>query len=313
MTPSQPPGPEVSSRPTVLERILSETRAELEQRKRSVPLDAFQAQAAPDGTRSLDGAPGRFHEALARPGIGVIAEFKRRSPSAGCLRENADVGAIAGAYERGGASALSVLTERPNFEGSLADLRAARAACGLPILRKDFIVDLYQLHEARAAGADAVLLIVAALDQDELASLHELALTLGLDVLVEVHDRDELARAVSIGARLIGVNNRDLRDFTVDVRRTSQLLAEMPAGAIVVSESGIAAPEQLRELERQGVSAVLVGELLMRAPDPQRALAALLAVSSAEGSPTRVCGNASGEVSATGASATVLDPSSNLL
>jgi indole-3-glycerol phosphate synthase len=276
MTPSQPPGPEVSSRPTVLERIVSETRAELEQRKRSVPLDALQAQAAPDGTRSLDGAPGCFHEALARPGIGVIAEFKRRSPSAGCLRENADVQAIAGAYERGGASALSVLTEGPNFEGSLADLGAARAACGLPILRKDFIVDPYQLHEARIAGADAVLLIVAALDQDELASLHELAATLGLDVLVEVHNRQELERAARIGARLIGVNNRDLRDFTVDVQRTSRLLGDMPAGAIVVSESGIAAPEQLRELERQGVSAVLVGETLMRAPDPQRALAALL-------------------------------------
>jgi indole-3-glycerol phosphate synthase len=303
----------VSSRPAVLERIVSETRAELVQRKRGVPLGALQAQVAPDGTLRLDGAPGRFHEALARPGIGVIAEFKRRSPSAGRLRENADVQAIAGAYERGGASALSVLTEGPNFEGSLADLGAARAVCGLPILRKDFIVDPYQLHEARIAGADAVLLIVAALDQDELASLHELAVTLGLDVLVEVHDRRELERAARIGARLIGVNNRDLRDFTVDVQRTSRLLGDMPAGAIVVSESGIAAPEQLRELERQGVSAVLVGESLMRASDPQGALAALLEVSSVEGSLTRVCGNASGEVSATGVSATAPDPGSNLL
>jgi indole-3-glycerol phosphate synthase len=313
MTPSQPPGPEVSSRPTVLERILSETRAALEQRKRSVPLDALEAQVAQDEERLLEGALGRFHEALARPGIGVIAEFKRRSPSAGRLRENADVQAIVGAYERGGASALSVLTEGPNFEGSLDDLRVARASCGLPILRKDFIVDPYQLYEARAAGADAVLLIVAALDQDELASLHDLTATLGLDVLVEVHDSQELARAAHIGARLIGVNNRDLRDFTVDVRRTSRLLGEMPAGAIVVSESGIAAPEQLRELELQGVSAVLVGESLMRARDPRAALAALLEASSAEGSPTRTCGNASSEVSATGASATVPDPSSNLL
>jgi indole-3-glycerol phosphate synthase len=286
----------------VLERIVSETRAELEERKRSVPLDALQAQVASNGTRLLDGAPGRFHEALARPGIGVIAEFKRRSPSAGCLRENADVGAIVGAYERGGASALSVLTERPNFEGSLADLRAARAACGLPILRKDFIVDPYQLHEARAAGADAVLLIVAALDQDELASLHELAATLGLDVLVEVHDRQELARAARIGARLIGVNNRDLRDFTVDVQRTSRLLGEVPAGAIVISESGIAAPEQLCELERQGVAAVLVGETLMRASDPQCALAELLVGSSTQRSVTN-----------TDTSAGPPDPSSNLL
>ncbi len=296
MTPSQPPASVVSSRPTLLERILSETRAEIEERKRGVPLDALEAQVAADearppsgggehfrgvpgvdvGARSSTGEPGRFHEALARPGIGVIAEFKRRSPSAGALREHADVAAIVGAYERGGASALSVLTEGPNFDGSLEDLRTARAACGLPILRKDFIVDPYQLYEARAAGADAVLLIVAALHQDALASLHELATALGLDVLVEVHDREELARAASVGARLIGVNNRDLRDFTVDVGRTSRLLGEMPNGAIVVSESGIADSEQVAELERQGVSAVLVGESLMRAPHPDQALRALL-------------------------------------
>jgi indole-3-glycerol phosphate synthase len=276
MTSTRPSGrPVVSSRPTVLERILSETRAALEERKRIVPPEALEAQLAAGGAGRPDHPPGRFHEALARPGIGVVAEFKRRSPSAGRLRENADVGAIVEAYERGGACALSVLTEGPNFEGSLEDLRAARAACGLPILRKDFIVDPYQLHEARAADADAVLLIVAALDQGELASLHELARALGLDVLVEVHDRDELARAARIGAALIGVNNRDLRDFTVDVRRTSRLLAEMPADATVVSESGIGDPEQLRELERQGVAAVLVGETLMRAPDPRRALAVL--------------------------------------
>jgi indole-3-glycerol phosphate synthase len=266
----------------VLERILSETRAELERRKRGVPLEALEAQTAEQGLPSAQRAPGRFHEALARPGIGVIAEFKRRSPSAGRLCENADVAMIVGAYERGGASALSVLTEGPNFEGSLDDLRAARAACGLPILRKDFIVDQYQLYEARAAGADAVLLIVAALDQEELTLLHEHATRLGLDVLVEVHDRDELERAARIGARLIGVNNRDLRDFTVDVGRTHQLLGETPAGAIVVSESGIGSPEQLRGLERDGVAAVLVGESLMRAPDPQGALAALLVETQAE-------------------------------
>ena len=261
---------------TVLERIVAETREEVERRKREAPIETSVAL----------GAQGRFREALARPGIGVIAEFKRRSPSAGALREDADVEALAGAYERGGASALSVLTEGPNFEGSLEDLRTARASSGLPILRKDFIVDPYQLYEARAAGADAVLLIVAALDEEELAALHDCAATLGLDVLVEVHDSQELARAAHVGARLIGVNNRDLRDFTVDVRRTERLLGEMPAGATVVSESGIAAPEQLRELERQGVSAVLVGETLMRAPDPRGALAALLEGSSGSlGSP----------------------------
>jgi indole-3-glycerol phosphate synthase len=254
---------------SVLARILDEARTEVLRRKRAVPLDELQA-------RSLNMPTRGFREALARPGIGVIAEFKRRSPSAGCLREDADVASIVAAYERGGASALSVLTEEANFGGSLEDLRAAGAACGLPILRKDFIVDLYQLYEARAAGADAVLLIVAALDRDALASLHETATGLGLDVLVEVHDGDELATAASIGARLIGVNNRDLRDFSVDVARTSRLLSEMPAGATVVSESGIASAEQLRDLEREGVAAVLVGETLMRAPDPQGALAALL-------------------------------------
>lgn len=276
MTLPRSPGSTVPSPPSVLARILAETRGELERRKRIVPLDALQARVAADEARPSGGERGRFHEVLARPGIGVIAEFKRRSPSAGQLREDADVQEIAGAYERGGASALSVLTEGPNFEGSLDDLRAARAACGLPILRKDFIVDPYQLYEARVAGADAVLLIVAALQERELAELHELANTLGLDVLVEVHDRDELARAVGIGVPLVGVNNRDLRDFTVDVRRTSRLLMEMPAGVTVVSESGITAPEQLEELEREGVAAVLVGESLMRASDPQQALVGLL-------------------------------------
>jgi indole-3-glycerol phosphate synthase len=276
MMPAQVPGSTASGRATVLERILSETRATLEQRKRLVPLERLEARVAAQEGAISSALPGRFHEALVRPGIGVIAEFKRRSPSAGSLREKAEVGTIAAAYERGGASALSVLTEEPNFEGSLDDLRAARAACGLPVLRKDFVVDPYQLHEARAAGADAVLLIVAALDQEELASLHELAASLGLDVLVEVHDREELERAASMGARLIGVNNRDLRDFTVDVQRTSQLLAGMPKGAVVVSESGISTAEQLRALEREGVAAVLVGETLMRAPEPQRALANLL-------------------------------------
>ncbi len=269
------PGSSVSRPPNVLMRILAETREELERRKRIVPLGTLEDRAGEE--RPSNGVVGRFHEAVARPGIGVIAEFKRRSPSAGRLREDADIAQIVGAYERGGASALSVLTEGPNFEGSLDDLRVARAVCGLPILRKDFIVDPYQLYEARVAGADAVLLIVAALDRDELASLHDRATVLGLDVLVEVHDREELARAAQIGARMIGVNNRDLHDFSVDVRRSSQLLEEMPARATVVSESGIVASRQLCELEREGVSAVLVGETLMRACDPRQALVALLA------------------------------------
>ncbi|HEX4116555.1 MAG TPA: indole-3-glycerol phosphate synthase TrpC [Solirubrobacteraceae bacterium] len=293
-------GATTSGRATVLERILNETREEIERRKRGVTLGEIEARAAEARAALATGAMvdrlkhsgaspstqspgygGRFHQALARPGIGVIAEFKRRSPSAGSLREGAELGAIVMAYERGGASALSVLTEGPNFDGSLADIDAARDACGLPILRKDFVVDPYQLYEAVAAGADAVLLIVAALGQEELASLHDRALGLGLDVLVEVHDRDELACAEQVGARLIGVNNRDLRDFSVDVGRTERLLTEMPAGTTVVSESGISKPEQLKQLERAGVAAVLVGESLMRASEPERALAALLKDSSA--------------------------------
>jgi indole-3-glycerol phosphate synthase len=256
----------------VLERILGETRAELERRKRDVPLPALEASAAPSRPRG-------FRQALQRSAdVAVIAEFKRRSPSAGALRESPDLLEIVGAYERGGASALSVLTEGPNFAGSLEDLRAARGACGLPVLRKDFVVDRYQLHEARVAGADAVLLIVAALAQPELLALHELARELGLDVLVEVHDGEELRRAVDAGAELIGVNNRDLRDFSVDVERTFRLLDSMPAGTTVVSESGISEPEQLRRLSQAGVRAVLVGETLMRAGNPERALKRLIGI-----------------------------------
>jgi indole-3-glycerol phosphate synthase len=253
---------------TVLERILAETRAEVERRRREVPL----AQLARESRRS---PPRPFRDALARPGIGVIGEFKRRSPSAGTLREAPDLAATVRAYERGGAVAVSVLTEGPNFAGSLADLVAARDACELPLLRKDFIVDSYQLHEALAAGADAVLLIVAALEPAELAALHEQARALGLQPLVEVHDRAELHVAVEVGAELVGVNNRDLRDFSVDIERTESLMGEIPPGVLVVSESGIGSRAQLQRLERRGVAAVLVGEMLMRAEDPAAALRGL--------------------------------------
>ncbi len=224
----------------------------------------------------LPATPRGFRAALAQAGISVVAEFKRRSPSAGTLREGADLAGLVSAYERGGASALSVLTEETNFAGSLGDLRTARELCALPALRKDFIVEEYQLLEARAAGADAVLLIVAALSDHELSTLQDEARTLGMDVLVEVHDRDELDRALAVGAELIGVNNRDLRDFSVDLQRTMQLRAGIPDGVVVVSESGIGSAEQLRELEREGVDAVLVGESLMRAAEPEQALRALL-------------------------------------
>ncbi|HXD53825.1 MAG TPA: indole-3-glycerol phosphate synthase TrpC [Solirubrobacteraceae bacterium] len=249
---------------TVLDRILAETRETVARRRAERPLSELTPVEGAGG--------GRFRAALAEPGVAVIAEFKRRSPSAGSLRDAPDLDAILGAYERGGAAAASILTEEPNFGGSLADLERARAVCDLPLLRKDFVIDPYQLHEALAAGADAVLLIVAALGEEELARLHEAALPLGLDVLVEVHDAAELERAAAIGAGIVGVNNRDLRDFSVDVERTSRLMAGMPPGALVVSESGISSAAQLAALEGQGVDAVLVGETLMRAPDPAAAL-----------------------------------------
>jgi indole-3-glycerol phosphate synthase len=261
--------------PTVLERILESTRKELKRRKWERSPEELEYQAFSIGG-SGEVSPRRFRAALQEPGIGVIAEFKRRSPSAGTLREAADVRELVGAYERGGASALSVLTEGPNFDGSLEDLREARAVCGLPILRKDFIVDEYQLYEAKIAQADAVLLIVAALEPEELRALHEGARKLGLDVLVEVHDRDELKTALRMGAELIGINNRDLRDFSVDVERTARLMGEIPGGVTVVSESGIAGAEQLRKLQDAGVDGVLVGEMLMHSADPEAALRALL-------------------------------------
>ena len=182
----------------------------------------------------------------------MIAEHKRRSPSAGVIRADLRLEDVVGAYERGGAAALSILTEGPSFGGSLEDLRAARAASTLPILRKDFVVDGYQLYEALAAGADAILLIVAALDQAELERLHEAAVSLGLAALVEVHDQRELERAVALGARLIGINNRDLTTLRVDIRRTFELLPGVPAGATVVAESGLRTASDLAELERRG-------------------------------------------------------------
>jgi indole-3-glycerol phosphate synthase len=262
---------------TVLERILLATREEVERRKRELPLEMLVGGSpALASTAARPAGERPFLEALRAPGIAVIAEFKRRSPSAGALRERPDVAECVGAYERGGAAAVSVLTEGPHFAGSLEDLRDARAACALPILRKDFIVDPYQLHEARAAGADAVLLIVAALEQPALSYLYHAAGELGLDALVEVHDRAELHRAIDVGAEAIGINNRDLRDFTVDVERTFALLGEVPDGVAVVSESGITGSAQLWRLRERGVQGVLVGELLMRAPDPEGALRELL-------------------------------------
>ena len=254
----------------VLERIVAGTREDVRRRRKEVPLKTLEQALAARG----DDRP--FCEALTLPGVSVIAEHKRRSPSAGTIREGATVADVVAAYERGGAAALSILTEGPHFGGSLDDLRAARAASSLPILRKDFIVDAYQVFESAATGADAILLIVAALDPDELVELYAEAAGLDLDVLVEVHSEEELEIALEVlDADVIGINNRDLGDFSVDIERTFELLRDIPAGKTVVSESGFHARSQLDALERVGVDGVLVGEMLMRAPDPEAALRAL--------------------------------------
>jgi indole-3-glycerol phosphate synthase len=249
----------------VLERIVGSTREAVRRREAEVPLAELEHRV---GERGEDRP---FSEALVRPGVSVIAEHKRRSPSAGAIRDGGGVADVVCAYERGGAAALSVLTEGPHFGGSLADLREAKELTRLPVLRKDFIVDPYQVVESAAAGADALLLIIAVLDLDDVAALYDRALALDLDVLVEVHDERELEAALALDAEVIGINNRDLTDFSVDVERTFELLSDIPAGITVVSESGIHSREQLDELERVGVDAVLIGERLMRADDVEAA------------------------------------------
>jgi indole-3-glycerol phosphate synthase len=253
-----------------LEQLVSATRQRLERRKSERPLADLEREVAARG----EGRP--FHEALAHPGTSLVAEYKRRSPSAGTIREGASVTEVVQAYERGAAAALSILTEEDHFGGSLADLQEARAASSLPILRKDFTVDPYQLYEARAAGADAVLLVVGSMSTHELARLYEETRALDLDALVEIHDEEELEAALEIDVDVIGINNRDLEDFTVDLGRTFELLADVPAGKTVVSESGIVYREQVDELERVGVDAVLVGETLMRAANPEFACRELI-------------------------------------
>jgi indole-3-glycerol phosphate synthase len=246
----------------MIEELVEAARAGAERRRTEVPIEELEQRL---GERP-EQRP--FGEALVRPGLSLIAEFKRRSPSAGEIRGGATPAEIARAYEEGGAAALSVLTDAPHFDGSLEDLREAREACELPVLQKDFIVDPYQLYEAAVAGADAVLLIVAALVPEHLAQLYQQARALDLDVIVEVHQEEELGAALEVDAEIIGINNRNLDDFSVDVQTTFELITDVPAGKTVVSESGIAERGTLEELERVGVDAVLIGEALMRSPDP---------------------------------------------
>jgi indole-3-glycerol phosphate synthase len=256
-----------------LQRIVERTRDEVGARRAQIPLAALRERAE----QRLAGDPVRdFTAALAAPGLSVIAEHKRRSPSAGAIRTDLELEDVVGAYEQGGARALSVLTEHVGFGGTLEDLARARSATALPILRKDFIVDEYQVVEAVAAGADAILLIVAALDPASLGGLYERATGYGLGVLVEVHDADELAIAAAIEPAVVGINNRDLTTLDVDTARTLELLPAAPPGAVIVSESGLRRPEDVAAAAAAGVDAVLVGEALMRAPDIEAACRALV-------------------------------------
>ncbi len=259
----------------VLQRILARKAEEVRERAARLPLRELAARAA-------DAPPPRGFAAAMQAKIGaglpaVIAEVKKASPSKGVIRPDFHPADIARSYARGGAACLSVLTDVDFFQGHDDYLVQARAACGLPVLRKDFTIDAYQVHEARALGADCILLIVAALGDAALAELSHLAMDLGMDVLVEVHDIDELERALQVGAPLLGINNRSLRTFEVSLDTTLALKPAVPADRVLVTESGIATREDVQRMRAAGVHAFLVGESFMRAPDPGAELSRLFA------------------------------------
>lgn len=254
--------------------ICNAQREEVAQRKAAVTVAVLEARAAEQS------APRGFRAALdaaAVSGYGLIAEIKRASPSKGLIRADFDPPAHAIAYEAAGAACLSVLTNERYFQGHDDYLMAARSACALPVLRKEFMIDPWQVLEARSLGADAILIIVAALDDGQMAEIEAAALERGMDVLVEVHDAAELERAVTLQSRLIGVNNRDLRDFTIDFARTYELVGQAPAGSTFVAESGLSKRADLDAMAEHGVRCFLVGEALMREPDIEAATRRLLA------------------------------------
>ena len=257
----------------ILEQLISAASQGVKVRSQQVPLADLQARL---GQRDHDRP---FQEALTRPGMSLICEYKRKSPSAGEIAPGVELPEQVKAYEAGGAAALSVLTDETQFDGRLEDLGAARAVCGLPILRKDFVVDEYQLYEAAVGGADAVLLIAAVLDDDRLRDFQLKATELDLDCLVEIHDEEELDRAVESGAEVIGINNRNLDTGVVDIQTTYELITDVPTGTTVVSESGISNREELIELERVGVDAALIGESLMRSDNPEEMVRTLAGMS----------------------------------
>ena len=241
----------------ILDDICAHKREEVAAIKRATPLDEIQeriGQADP---------PRPFREALRRPGISLIAEVKRASPVKGVLFEDMDPVDLAGLYEHAGARAISVLTDERFFQGSLADLTSVRQSVKLPCLRKEFIIDEYQIYEARAARADAILLIVRILDDAQLRGFRELAESLGMDALVEAHDAREIERALAAGAHIVGINNRDLDTFEVDFNKSLELRRMAPGGHVLVSESGIKTRDHVRQLEDGGIDAILVGETLV--------------------------------------------------
>jgi len=257
----------------ILARIMTTKAEEVIAAQVERPLEAVMRDAAAAPAPRGFAAAIRASIAAGRPA--VIAEIKRASPSKGVLRESFDPASIAASYEHAHATCLSVLTDRPFFQGAPEHLVAARAACALPVLRKEFIIDEYQVAESRALGADAILLIVAALDDSRLAALEACAIDHGMDVLVEVHDAAELDRALALSTPLIGINNRNLRTFNVSLHTTIELLPRIAGERIVVTESGIVAQRDVAQMRRHGVNAFLVGEAFMRAPDPGAALTAL--------------------------------------
>ncbi|ABI57589.1 indole-3-glycerol phosphate synthase TrpC [Alkalilimnicola ehrlichii MLHE-1] len=256
--------------PDILKKILARKAEEVDERQARLPLEKLSARAAEaDPPRGFARA---LADRVATGRAAVIAEIKRASPSQGVIRDPYDPATIARGYEAAGAACLSVLTDCDFFQGDDEHLRVARAACGLPVLRKDFIIDPWQVLEARMLGADCVLLIAAALDDGRMAELHDLAGSLGMDVLVEVHDADELARAARLKPRLLGINNRDLRTFETRLETTLDLLHQVPAGSLLVTESGIHTPADVARMRAAGVDAFLVGEAFMRSPQPGDAL-----------------------------------------
>lgn len=255
----------------ILNKIVQTKWQEIAQAKENQPLETLQA-------RCHDLPPTRgFADALAQsPPIRLIAEVKKASPSAGLIREDFDPAMIAQAYQRGGASCLSVLTDQQYFQGDLSYLQLIRDSVSLPLLRKDFIVDPYQVYEARVAGADAILLIAECLDAANMKELHDLAVDLGMDVLIELHSPDNLPKVLATGTRLVGVNNRDLHNFQVDTQRTLDIRKEVPTTQLVVGESGVRDRQLVEQWQQAGINAMLVGESLMRKPDIESAVRELL-------------------------------------